>query len=93
MRLGAHSWWEGGVADDISKSLPEKRGFQRRDSREAMNVMSRAVSKGIGVRDLPFCLVLLKDLPLGVVSKDSDIDEAAQVELLGPELSHVSRRK
>lgn len=57
-----------------------------------MNVMSGAVLKGVGVGTLPFCLVLLKDLPLGVVSKDSDIDEAAQVELLGPELSHVSRR-
>jgi hypothetical protein len=56
--------------------------------------MAKAVFEGRRHREtLPLCLVLLKDLPLGVVSKDSDIDEAAQVELLGPELSHVSRRK
>jgi len=57
--------------------------------------MSRAVLMGVGVGagTIPFCLVLLKDLSLSVVSQNSDIDEAAQVELLGPELSHASWRK
>lgn len=49
-----------------------------------------AVGVGAGAGTVPFCLVLLKDLSLGVVSENSDIDEAAQVELLGPELSHAS---
>lgn len=37
---------------------------------------------------LPFRFVLLKDLPLGMISDDASIDEAAQVELLCPKLSH-----
>lgn len=38
---------------------------------------------------LPLGLVFLKDLALGVVANGAGLDEAAQVELLGPEHGHV----
>jgi hypothetical protein len=37
---------------------------------------------------LPLRLVLLEDLALGVVAHVHDVDEAAQIELFGSELSH-----
>jgi hypothetical protein len=36
--------------------------------------------------------MLLKDLSLGVVANGAGLDEAAQVELLGPEHGHDGRR-
>lgn len=39
--------------------------------------------------ELPLGLVFLKDLALGVVADCAGLDEAAQVELLGPEHGHV----
>lgn len=41
---------------------------------------------------LPLRLVLLKDLSLGVVANGASLDEAAQVELLGPEHGHDGQR-
>lgn len=44
---------------------------------------------------VPFGLVLLEDLPFRVVSDDLGIDEAPQIQPLGPELGHgcpVNRR-
>lgn len=38
--------------------------------------------------ELPLGLVFLKDLALGVVANGAGLDEAAQVELLGPEHGH-----
>lgn len=38
---------------------------------------------------LPLGFVFLKDLALGVVANGAGLDEAAQVELLGPEHGHV----
>jgi hypothetical protein len=37
---------------------------------------------------IPLRLVLSKDLSLGMITEDLDIDEAAQVELLGSEHGH-----
>lgn len=37
---------------------------------------------------IPLCLELLVDFPLGVVADDSDVDEAAQIELLRPKHGH-----
>jgi len=39
---------------------------------------------------LPLRFVLLEDFPLGVISDDPNIDEAAQVKLLCPKLCHES---
>lgn len=39
----------------------------------------------------PLSLVLLKDLALGVVTQSADVDEAAQIELLGTEHRHLGR--
>ena len=39
-------------------------------------------------RILPLCLVLSKDLSLCVVTDDLDVDEASDIELLGPEHRH-----
>jgi hypothetical protein len=39
-------------------------------------------------RILPFRLVLSKDLSLGVITDDLDVDEASNIELLGPEHRH-----
>lgn len=41
--------------------------------------------------DSPLRLILLKHFPLGVVAHDFDVDEAAQIKLLRPELRHVVR--
>lgn len=38
---------------------------------------------------VPLWLMLFKDLSLGVVADDPDVDEAAQVELLGSEHRHL----
>lgn len=40
---------------------------------------------------VPLCLVGLKDLSLGVIAQGSDIDEAAQIKLLGAEHRHDGR--
>lgn len=37
---------------------------------------------------LPFGLIVLEDLPLGVIADVLDVDEAAQVELLRSKLRH-----
>jgi len=37
---------------------------------------------------IPLRLVLSEDLSLGVITDDLDVDEAAQVELLGSEHGH-----
>ena len=37
---------------------------------------------------IPFDLIVLVHLPLGVVADDLDIDEAAQIELFRSELRH-----
>lgn len=37
--------------------------------------------------------MLLKDLALGVVANGAGLDEAAQVELLGPEHGHGGKRR
>jgi len=39
-------------------------------------------------RCIPLRLVLLEDLALGVVADVHDVDETAQIELLGSELGH-----
>lgn len=39
---------------------------------------------------LPFGLMLLEDLALGVVANDFDVGEAAQVQALCTELSHCA---
>ena len=41
---------------------------------------------------IPLCLVGLKDLSLGVVAQGADIDETAQIELLGAEHRHFEGR-
>ncbi len=38
---------------------------------------------------IPLWLMLCKDLSLGVIADDFDVDEAAQVQLLGPEHRHL----
>ena len=42
-----------------------------------------------GDGDVPFRLVLLEDLPLGVVADGFDVDEAAQIQRFGAEVSHA----
>jgi hypothetical protein len=39
-------------------------------------------------RILPFCLVLSKDLSLCMITDDLDVDEASDIELLGPKHRH-----
>ena len=41
---------------------------------------------------VPLCLVGLKDLALGVVAQGANIDETAQIELLGAEHRHFEGR-
>lgn len=41
---------------------------------------------------LPLSFVLVEDLALGVVTDRLDVDEAPDVELLGPEHRHLERR-
>lgn len=38
---------------------------------------------------IPLSLMLGEDLPLGVVADDLDVDEASEVELIGPEHGHI----
>jgi len=42
-------------------------------------------------RGSPFWFVLLKDLPFGVIPDDLGVDEAAQIEALRTELSHIRK--
>ena len=61
--------------------------LKKLDGPELVQRMFKDVSKR-GVDGVPFRLVLLEDLALGVVADDLDVDEAAQVELFGAELCH-----
>ena len=51
---------------------------------------SRPAHKGRKWMVLPFGLMLLEDLALGVVANDFDVGEAAQIQALCTELSHCT---
>lgn len=51
------------------------------------------VMDGARVACVPFNLVLLKDLALGVVANGSGLDEAAQIELFCPKHRHGGRQQ
>ena len=86
--LGSCPRGEGGVSYDVAQSLP----IVFRDKLSAKNenhIGDRTRSEGNAGG--PLGLKLSESFSLGVVPNDVDVEEAADVELLGPELRHGER--
>ena len=93
--LGANSWWQGRVANNVSKCLPDKELLAMLRSKTwfaSRAIAERPIALQLSLvrtgKVVPLDFVLLKDLPLGVIADRPGLDEAAQIELLRPEHRH-----
>jgi hypothetical protein len=90
LRLCAHAGGERYIADDVAEGLSVARNCQLSPGFIHRTVFRSIAArrKGYWVLFVPLGLVLGEDLALGVVADDLDVDEAAEVELLGAEHGH-----
>lgn len=70
------------IADDVSKSLSMDSNTVSRASQHSQMPISSRNPFAQMMRAVPFGFMFSKDLPLGMISNDLDIDKASQVELL-----------
>lgn len=93
LRLGPHARRQRLVADNVPQRLPT---FPQKRSVRLLKTTGRprAVAASVvaeGGKSSPLRLELLEHRALRVVADDARVDEAAQVELLGPEHRHLGR--
>ncbi|KFZ01188.1 hypothetical protein V501_10163 [Pseudogymnoascus sp. VKM F-4519 (FW-2642)] len=86
--LGAHAAGEGGVADDVAEGLSVARELSAESNHPSILLSFDRGEEKEWAWSVPLRLVLGEDLALGVVADDLDVDEAAEVELLGAEHGH-----
>ena len=86
LRLRARALGQGGITDNVAKSLSD------RFTQSVLDGFIHWRKEPRGAQDengsVPLRLVLLEDLALGVVADVHDVDETAQIELLGSKLGH-----
>ena len=89
MRLRSRSLREGGVSDEVAKSLPVELKDQYTRSRCNGKWRHSPYVPVVSSEGLPFGLILLKNFPLGVIANVLNVNETAQVELFRSKLRHA----